>query len=223
MNTALKLGDYVTVIGGTGNLGPGLALRWAKAGYKVIIGSRTAEKAQEIVDELNIELGEDLIQGMENQDAVAIADVCILTVNQQAHELALGSLKDELQGKLLIDATARLSFPDLTPPAPPAAAQLAQEILGDEVRVVGAFQNVAAAALRNNVDQAVNSDVLVCADNQDDAEIAMDLARAAGMRAFFVGGLEKSIVVEGLTSLLIAMNKRYKVHDGTLKLSGFPE
>lgn len=223
MSIEIKQGDTIALIGGTGNLGPGLALRWAKAGYKVIIGSRTAEKAQGVVDELNAELGQDLVRGMENGAAVAEAQVCVLTVNQQAHEVALNSLKEGLQGKLVIDATARLSFPDLTPPAPPSAAIQAKAILGDGVRVLGAFQNVAAAALRKNTDEPVESDVLVCAEAQEDAEVAMTLARAAGMRAYFVGGLDKAIVVEGLTSLIIAMNKRYKVHDGTLRLSGFPE
>ncbi len=218
-----KIGDTVALIGGTGNLGPGLALRWAKAGYKVIIGSRTPEKAQTVVAELNQELGEEAIIGLENSQAVVQSKVCVLTVNQEAHQPALLGLKDALQGKLLIDATARLSFPKLTPPAPPAAAQLAQEILGEGVQIVAAFQNVSARAVRKHIDQPLESDALVCAEKLEDAEIAMTLAKAAGMRAYYVGGLDKAITVESLTSLLVAMNKHYKVHSGTLKLSGFPE
>ena len=223
MSNANINNEAIALIGGTGNLGPGLALRWALAGYQVFIGSRTAEKAQGIADELNAEIGEPLITGLENAAAVSKAELCVLTVNQSAHEPALKGLKDALQGKLLVDATARLSFPDLTPPPPPSSARIAQDILGSEVKVVAAFQNVAATALRKNPTQPMESDALVCADDLAAAERVMALAAAAGMRAYFAGDLDKAIVVEGLTSLLVAMNKHYKAHAGTLKLSGFPD
>ncbi len=213
----------IALIGGTGNLGPGLALRWALAGYKVFIGSRTEEKAQKVVQELKSEYESIQIIGLENSAAVKESEISILTVNQSAHDLALEGLKEQLQGKILVDATARLSFPDLTPPPPPSSARSAQTILGENVRVVAAFQNVAATALRKNPTEPMNSDALICADNFESAELVMNLAEAAGMRAFFAGDLDKAIVVEGLTSLLVAMNKHYKVHDGTLRLSGFPE
>lgn len=212
----------IALIGGTGNLGPGLALRWAHAGHSVFIGSRTTEKAQTVAEQLNTELGSESIVGMDNASAVEQADICVLTVIQNAHEAALESLKDELQGKILVDATARMSFPDLTPPAPPSAARIAQDILGLGARVVAAFQNVPASALRKNLGKDLESDVIVCADDLEAATEIMTLAQSAGMQAYYAGDLDKAIVVEGLTSLMVAMNKHYKVHAGTLKIAGIP-
>ena len=209
----------IAVLGGTGNEGPGLAIRWAHAGYKVIIGSRQAEKAQATADELNEKLGIDTVTGMQNDDAARAADICVLTVVASAHEPALKGLVDALQGKILVDATARLSFPKLAPPDPPSAARIAQDILGDGVTVVGAFQNVPASALRKSLDEPVDTDVLVCADDEDAAEKVITLADAGGMRAFYAGGLDNAITVEGITSLLIKMNKRYGGH-GTVQVVG---
>jgi len=223
LSNQLSKGERIAIIGGTGNLGPGLAMRWALAGFDIYLGSRKEEKALSVSKEINDEIGSPLVKGMENAEAVSKANICILTVNQSAHSIALEGLKDQLSGKILVDATARLSFPDLTPPPPPSSARIAQNILGENVRVVAAFQNVAASALRKNPKGELDSDALICADDFSSAEIIMQLARAAGMRAYFVGDLDKAITVEGLTSLLVGMNKHYKVHDGSLRLSGFPK
>lgn len=213
----------IALIGGTGQLGPGLALRWAHAGHSVLIGSRTAEKAQATAAELNAELGKELVRGMENAAAVAAADLAVLTVDQDAHEAALKSVKDALQGKILVDATARLSFPDLKPPAPPAAARIAQDLLGAGVRVVAAFQTVPAASLRKNFNQPLDSDVLVCSDDMDAAQTVLKLAADAGLNGYYAGTLDKAIVVEGLTSVLVSMNKHYKTRHGTIKVAGVPK
>lgn len=212
----------IAILGGTGQLGPGLALRWAHAGHHVIIGSRQAEKAQGVAAELNAELGKNLIEGKTNPDATRSADLCVLTVEQSAHLPALESVKNELQGKILIDTTARVAPPDWTPPAPPAAAKIAQDLLGSEVRVVAAFQTVPAASLRKNFSQPLDSDVLVCADDPAAAESVMALAIDAGLQAYYAGTLDKAIVVEGLTSILVSMNKYYKSRHGTLKVAGIP-
>lgn len=212
----------IAIIGGTGQLGPGLALRWAHAGHRVLIGSRQAEKAQSVAAELNKELGKDLIQGMENAAAAKQAELCVLTVDQDAHEAALNSVKDAVQGKILVNTTARLSFPDLTPPAPPAAARMAQDLLGAGVRVVAAFQTVPAVSLRKNFTQPLDSDVLVCSDDAAAAEEVLALARDAGLNGYFAGTLDKAIVVEGLTSILVSMNKHYKTRHGTIKVAGVP-
>jgi NADPH-dependent F420 reductase len=213
----------IAILGGTGELGPGLALRWAHAGHRVLIGSRQAEKAQGVAAELNAELGSAMIEGMQNAAAASEAEICVLTVEQHAHEAALESLKDALQGKVLVDTTARLSFPDLTPPAAPAAAQLAQVWVGAGVRVVAAFQTVPAASLRKNITQALDADVLVCADDAAAAEAVMALARDAGLQAFYAGTLDKSIVIEGLTSVLVSMNKHYKSRHGSFKVAGISQ
>ena len=212
----------IAILGGTGQLGPGLALRWAHAGHHVIIGSRQAEKAQSVAAELNAELGKDVIEGKENGEAAQAADLCVLTVDQSAHLPALESVKRELQGKILVDTTARVSPPEWTPPAPPAAARIAQDLLGSEVRVVAAFHTVPAASLRKNFSQPLDSDVLVCADDPGAAEAVRALARDAGLQAYYAGTLDKAIVVEGLTSILVSMNKYYKSRHGTLKVAGIP-
>ena len=209
----------LAILGGTGKEGPGLAMRWANAGYKVIIGSRQAEKAQATAAELNQELGIDTIEGMQNEDAARAADISILTVVATAHQPALEGLVEALQGKILVDATTQIKFPDAKPPMPPSAGRIAQDILGENVRVAAAFQNVPANTLRKNLGQPVEADVLVCADDVEAAEQVVALAEATGMRAFYAGGLDNAITVEGLTALLISMNKHYGGH-GTVKITG---
>jgi hypothetical protein len=209
----------IAILGGTGNEGPGLAMRWATAGYKVIVGSRQAEKAALTAADLNQKLGIDTIEGMQNRDAARIAEICVLTVKAAAHQAAVESLRDELQGKILVDATARVEFKNPAPPEPPAAGRIAQDILGSGVRVVAAFQNVPASLLKKNLDQPVNSDVLVCADDVESAEVVIELAEGGGMRAFYAGDLDNGVVVEGLTALLISMNKHYGGH-GTIQVVG---
>jgi NADPH-dependent F420 reductase len=212
----------LAVLGGTGKEGPGLALRWANAGYKVIIGSRQLERAQATANELNETLGIGTIEGMPNQDAARAADISILTVVATAHRPALEGLVEALQGKVLVDATTQIKFPDAKPPMPPSAGRIAQDILGEGVRVVAAFQNVPAPTLRKNLDQPVDADVLVCADDVEAAEQVVVLAEATGMRAFYAGSLDNAITVEGLTALLISMNRHYGGH-GTVKIAGLEE
>lgn len=210
----------IAILGGTGKEGPGLAMRWAKAGYKIIIGSRQTEKAQRIADELNTQLEIDTIVGYENRQAARKADICVLTVVESAHQSALASLKNDLSGKILIDATARVDFRDPKPPSPPSAARIAQDILGPDVKVVAAFQNVPAHVLRKNLTGKINTDVLVCADDYDSAQQVIHLAEAGGMRAYYSGDLDNAIVVEGLTSILISLNKYYQVKTASIGLTG---
>lgn len=209
----------LAILGGTGKEGPGLAMRWAHAGYPVIIGSRKAEKAEATAAELNEKLDIDTIRGMENADAAQAAEICILTVVVDAHQAALEGLKDVLQGKLVVDATARVKFPTAVAPAPPSAARTAQEILGEGATVVAAFQNVPASALRKNLGEPIASHVMVCGDDIEAVEKVISLSENAGMRAFYAGGLDNAFVVEGLTALLIAMNKHYGGH-GTVQIAG---
>lgn len=209
----------LAILGGTGKEGPGLAMRWTKAGYSVIIGSRQEEKAQNTAREINQLLGVDSVIGLENSAAAQRADLCVLTVVQAAHQEAVSRLRDALQGKILVDATARVDFRDPKPPTPPSAARQAQDILGDGVRVVAAFQNVPAAALRN-LDQPLHSDVLVCADDPAAAEAVIRLARDGGMNAFYAGSLDNAVIVEGLTALLISLNKYYGTKTASIRVSG---
>jgi 8-hydroxy-5-deazaflavin:NADPH oxidoreductase len=212
----------IAILGGTGKEGMGLALRWASAGYQIVIGSRQAEKALKAATEINNRLGINRITGLENVAAVAAADICVLTIVQSAHQQVLLSLKDVLQGKILVDATARIDYQNPLPPDSPSAAQQAQEILGPSVRVVSAFQNVPAKTLTKAIDQPIDADVLVCSNDLPAAEQIIQLTNAAGLRGFYAGSLDNSIVVEGLTSILISMNKHYGVKDARILISGLP-
>jgi len=210
----------IAIFGGTGNEGPGLALRWAQAGYLVIIGSRQTEKAQTIADELNLKLGGGTIRGMQNNEAARHADICVLTVPSGAHQATVEGLKEDLKGKILVDATARVNFREPKPPHPPSAARMAQDTVGEEVSVVAAFQNIPAHTLRTNLDKPVTSDVLVCADDLEAADIVIHLAQEAGMRAYYAGNLDNAVVLEGLTCLLISLNKRYHVRSASISITG---
>lgn len=219
MSSQLK-STTIAILGGTGKEGPGLAMRWATAGYPIVIGSREQEKARNTAKNLKEKLGVEHIRGEANPDAARMADICVLTVVQSAHQSAVESLKDALQGKILIDATARVEFRNPVPPLQPAAALIAQQILGDGVTVVAAFQNVPAHALKKNLGEMVPSDVLVCANDVDAAEKVIEIAEAGNMRAYYAGPLENAIVVEGLTSLLIHINKHYQSKTASIQIAG---
>lgn len=210
----------IALLGGTGKEGPGLALRWATAGYSIIIGSRQLEKAESVAGELNSQLNINTILGMENASAARKADISVLTVQYSAHQQALSGLTEALKGKILVDATARVDFRDPTPPPPPSAARFAQTLLGSEVQVVAAFQNVPAHLLRKNLGGSLDIDVLICADDISAVEPVVRLAEDAGMRAYFAGNLDNAVVVEGITSLLISMNKHYGLKTASIAVTG---
>ena len=209
----------IAILGGTGKEGTGLALRWAKAGHSIIIGSRENQRAQDSAAELRKILDLETITGMENSAAAKAADICVLTIVANAHRAAIEELKDVLQGKLVVDTTTRVQFSKPIPPGPPSAARIAQDILGSGATVVAAYQNVPASALRKKLDKPVNSDVMVCADDMEAVKTVIALTEDAGMRAYYAGGLDNAFVVEGLTALLIKMNQHYKGH-GTIQIAG---
>ncbi|MEJ2512050.1 MAG: NADPH-dependent F420 reductase [Anaerolineales bacterium] len=209
----------IAILGGTGKEGTGLALRWAKAGHSIIIGSRENQRAQDSAAELRKILDLETITGMENSAAAKAADICVLTIVANAHRAAIEELKDVLQGKLVVDTTTRVQFSKPIPPGPPSAARIAQDILGSGAKVVAAYQNVPASALRKKLDKPVNSDVMVCADDMEAVKTVIALTEDAGMRAYYAGGLDNAFVVEGLTALLIKMNQHYKGH-GTIQIAG---
>lgn len=209
----------LAILGGTGKEGPALALRWASVGYPILIGSRQAEKAQATATELSARLGGASIQGMENVEAARQGDICVLTVVQSAHAEIIQALREDLQGKILIDTTARVEFRDPHPPDPPAAASLAQQKLGPGVKVAAAFQNVPSSLLRQNLGGTIDVEVLVCADDPQVAAQVISLSEAAGMPAYYAGRLENAVVVEGLTAILISLNKHYGGH-ASIRITG---
>ncbi len=209
------------IFGGTGNEGQGLAVRWAKAGYHVIIGSRTADKAKRVAAELNERLGEELIVGRENAEAASICDIGVLTVPYKAHKPTLESLKDHLKGKVLIDVTVPLdpSHIDVAKmPSAGSAGQEAQEILGETCNVVTAFQNISHVYLRK--DGPVPCDVLVCGNSEAARKQVLELVKSAGLVGWDAGLLPNAAVVEGLTSVLLGINKRYKMTNSGFRITG---
>lgn len=212
----------IAVLGGTGKEGSALAKRWALTGYKVIIGSRSAEKAQSAVEELNRELDGDYLIGMSNEDATAQAGLVVISVPYSAHAKTLESVKEHLSGKILIDITVPLAPPKVstvTIPEGGSAAQEAQQIVGDDVKVVSAFQNVSHVKL-GKVDEPIDCDVFVSGDDNDaKAEVIM-LIEAAGMRGIDVGPLTNAVVAESLTSVLIYVNKKYGANHAGIRITG---
>ena len=213
---------HIAVIGGTGKEGSGLAMRWARAGYEVIIGSRSEEKGIRVAAELNARAGVSTIRGTHNVQAAAEGDVVVLTVPYSAHKTILADIKDAVQGKVLVDVTVPLKPPHVTVvhiPEGRSATEEAQAFLGPNVRVVCAFQNISAAHLKDP-DHDIDCDVLVCGDDEEAKQIAIHLAEAAGMRGIDAGPLANAVVVEGLTPVLIGINKRYRAKAAGIRITG---
>lgn len=212
----------LAILGGTGHEGAGLALRWAKAGHTVLIGSRAAEKAQATAAEINARLGLTTVSGHDNLAAAQAAEVIVLTVPYSAHTATLESVRDAAQGKIFIDVTVPLVPPKVSRvqlPAAGSASQEAQNILGPAVKVVTAFQNISAEHLKDP-DHAIDCDVLVCGDDKEAKALVIQLAAEAGMQGWDAGPLANAVVPEGLTSVLIALNQKYKVKSSGLRLTG---
>ncbi len=210
----------VAVLGGTGKEGSGLARRWAVNGYQVIIGSRSAERAEEAAKTLNEELGGEYLVGMANADAAEEADIVVVSVPYSAHTATIEGVKDKLDGKVLVDVTVPTPFPQTVQvPEGKAAALEAKAIVGDSVRVVSAFQNVSAGKLKK-LDAEVDTDVLVTGDDADAKEEVMALVKAAGMRGIDAGPLANAVAAEALTAVLYYVNKTYKVRGAGIRITG---
>jgi len=213
----------IAVIGGTGAEGGGIALRLAKAGRRVVIGSRDPAKAKAAAVELGA-LAQTEIAGAANRDAVAAAEIAILTVPYAAQRPTIDDIRDLLAGKILVDATAPLVPPRVNRvqlPEGGSAVAAIQALLGEQVRVVSAFQNVSAEKLRH-LDQPVECDVLVCADDAPARQMVIDLIATMGMRGVDGGPICNSAAAEALTSLLIWVNRKYKVPGAGLRITGIP-
>jgi hypothetical protein len=212
----------VAVLGGTGKEGSALAKRWALHGYKVIIGSREQAKAQTAVAEMNAELGGDYLVGMANEDAAQSAGIVVLSVPYSAHKPTLESVKPYLAGKVLIDLTVPLQPPAVRTvfiPEGKAACLEAQALLGSDVKVVAAFQNVSAEKLKD-LNLAVDCDVLVCGDDAEAKEDTIALVKAAGMRGIDAGPLANAVAAEALTPVLLYINKKYAVKGAGIRITG---
>ena len=212
----------IAVLGGTGKEGKGLAYRWAKAGYRILIGSRTSEKAVKAASEI-MELleGSPSVVGATNREAAEQADIVVITVPYAAHRETLENVRDLLKGKLLVDVTVPLMPPKVRKvqmPAAGSAAQEAREIVGEGVEVVAAFQNVSHEHLLGEED--VECDVLVTGTSKKARAEVLKLVEAAELVGWDAGPIENSVVVEGLTSVLININKEYGSTYAGIKITG---
>ena len=234
----------IAVLGGTGPAGMGLALRWARAGETVIIGSRDVGRAQRAAEQIRQRIADNAragapstvarrrsapdVSGMENSAACACSDLLVLTVPFEGQAALLKQLKGAIRpGSILIDATVPLAASVGGRPSRTlgvwqgSAAQQAAELVPPGVSVVAAFQNVSAEVL--NGDDDVECDVIVCGDDAKATAIAMELAaKIPGVRALDGGKLENARIVEQITALLIGLNIRHKGHSG-LRVTGLPE
>ena len=214
----------IGVIGGTGALGSGLAVKFATAGYPIIIGSRDAGRAAGVAEDLAAKTARDTFSGATNADAAAKAEVVVLAVPWSNHAAILADIKPHVAGKLVVDTTVPLVPPRVARvqlPPDGSAAATAQNTLGEEVRVVSAFHAVAAAKLQK--DEPIDCDVLVFGDKRADRDIVVDLVKAAGMRGLHAGPLANSAAGEALTSVLIGINRTYSVEGAGIRITGIAE
>ena len=214
----------IAIVGGSGALGAGLAKRWAKKGHNIIIGSRDEQRAAEAASRLNEESGVENIFGLENKRASEEAEIIVLTVPFSNHMSTLSLIAPALEGKILVDVTVPLVPPKVRTvhiPEGGSCAKAAQEFLGKGVRVVSAFQSVAATHL-DDLGHDIDCDVLVCGNDPESRETVVQLALDAGMKAWHAGVIANSIVAEAMTSSLIFINNRYKIDGAGLRITGQP-
>jgi NADPH-dependent F420 reductase len=206
----------IAILGGTGDLGSGLAKCWLAAGYNVVIGSRSAEKAQAFAKELG-----GSARGESNMAAAKAAEIVVVAVPFSNHEATLREIRDAVQGKIVVDAVVPLVPPKVSTvqlPAEGSAAQIAQNLLGEGVRVVSAFHNVGAAKL--HAGGRVDCDVLVFGNDKEARETVITLAQKVATGGVDGGVLANSAAAEALTSVLIGINRRYKVPGAGIRITG---
>ncbi len=217
----------IAIVGGTGPEGSGLALRWARAGEQIVVGSRDADRAQSAAAQIAEQAGAmGSVEGLENSQAVKMCDVVVLTVPFEGQAELLKQLKPSFRpGTVLIDATVPLAASVGGRPTrmlgvwQGSAAEQAAEIVGKNVTVAAAFHSLSATVL--NSDHDVDCDVIVCSDDDRARIVASDLAvKIPGVRAIDGGKLENARIVESITALLITLNIRHKVHSSGLRITG---
>lgn len=211
----------IAIIGGTGSLGRGLAIQWARAGYPVIIGSRSGEKAARAAEQIGSAKGAPVVQGTDNKTAAARGEIVVITVPFANHAAILNEIEDAVSGKIVVDTTVPLMPPKVGTvqlPAAGSAALFTHDVLGAKAEVVSAFHNVAAKKLHDG--QSMDCDILVCGNKRAAREVVIGLVEAIGMRGIHAGPIANSAATEALTSVLISINRNYKVAGAGLVITG---
>jgi len=211
----------IAVIGGTGKEGGGMALRWARAGHAVFLGSRDAARAQAVAAELSRECGRTM-HGGSNTAAIEASEIAVLSVPYTAHAATLEALKPALAGRVLIDITVPLQPPKITRvslPAGQSAAMEAQAILGAATPVVAAMHHVSAVHLRD-LTHAIDCDVLACSDDKAALDRAISLIGDLGVRVLDACALCNAVALESLTPVLLHLNRQHKGRSVGIRVSG---
>lgn len=214
----------IAILGGTGDEGFGLGFRWATSSHEIIIGSRKAEKGFHAAADLQEKLPDAAISGTDNLTAAEMGEIVVLSVPYEAQTPTLDTVKRALDGKILVTVVAPTGEKKARAwrlPSGISAAEEAQKQLGENVRVVAAFQNIGAHHLLE-LDYDLDCDVLVCGDKADDKQIVLQLCKDAGLRGVNSGALQNARAVEELTSILIAINIIYKVKSAGIRITGLP-
>lgn len=213
----------IAILGGTGAQGSGLALRLAAAGHTLTIGSRDGARAADSAAQLSARIGKS-IAGNDNRNAADTAEIVVLTVPYAVQRITVEHVLEQLRGKILVDATVPLVPPRVgivQLPQSQSAVAAIQQLAGDDVRVVSAFQNVSAQHL-SDMEHPIDCDVLVCGNERPACDVAIALCADIGLRGFYAGPIGNSAAAEALTSVLITINRRYKVLGAGIRITGLP-
>ncbi len=216
----------IAILGGTGAEGSGLGFRWAAAGHQIVIGSRRTEKGEKAAAELNEKLSNagisSVVSGSDNLTAAQQGEIVVLSVPYWAQEGTLESVREALAGKILVTVVAPMGEKAARVhrlPSGLSGAEEAQKLLGEQVRVVAAFQNISAHHL-GDLAHEMDCDVLICGAKKADKEVVAQLCLDAGMRGVNAGGLGNASVIEGMTNILIGINIRHKIKDAGIRITG---
>ena len=214
----------IGIVGGTGKEGTGLGTRWARAGHEVLIGSRDSERAGARAAELNARVPGERARGASNAEVVREADVVVLTLPANGLRATLPELREACRGKVVVSTVVPLTFGGgrlFTPPPQGSAAEEAQEILGPDARVVGAFHHIAAHELSAG-DHPIECDLLLCGTDAAAKKLVAELGTSMGLRTVDVGALSNAGPIEGITAVLATINRRYKLKNSGIKITGLP-
>ena len=209
----------IGIFGGTGALGSALSKKWSKAGHQIIIGSRNADKAISVAEEINAEIENDNVTGSDLMETAKNCGIAVLAVHYFSHSETLNQIKPFLSGKILVDTTVPLSKPvtKVNLPKHGCAALEAQTLLGEEVHVVSALQNIGSHLVGS--EEKIDAEVLVCGNSNDAVDEVITLIGDLGLQCWHAGSIENSAAAEALTSVLISINQKHKLKSSGIKIT----
>ena len=211
----------IAILGGTGKEGAGLAVRWAKLGHSIVIGSRDAERAKAKAAELRETANALPIVGHTNAEAAALGEIVVVTLPATGLSATLPEVREGCKGKVVISTVVTLTFGGPRLFTPPPAGSSAEEVhaLLPDARVVAAFHHIAAHEL-SDAEHPIDCDLLICGQDAAAKEAVTQLGRSMGLRVIDVGALSNAGPLEGITAVLASINRRYKLKNSGIKITG---